>query len=37
MTTALDRLEGAGYVRRIDDPDDRRGVRVEATGAAMKA
>jgi DNA-binding MarR family transcriptional regulator len=37
MTIALDRLEAAGYVRRIDDPDDRRGVRVEATAAAMKA
>lgn len=28
-TTAIDRLERAGYVQRIDDPDDRRRVLVE--------
>lgn len=37
MTTALDRLERAGLVRRIDDPLDRRGVNVEATLSAKKA
>ena len=37
MTTALDRLERTGYVRRREDPADRRGVRVEATAAARKA
>lgn len=37
MTTALDRLEKAGYIRRLHDPLDRRGVNVEATRAAQKA
>jgi DNA-binding MarR family transcriptional regulator len=31
MTNRLDRLEEAGYVRRLPDPDDRRGVLVELT------
>lgn len=31
MTTVLDRLEGAGYVRRAHDAKDRRSVRVEVT------
>ena len=31
MTSRLDRLEQAGYVRRLPDPDDRRGVVVELT------
>jgi DNA-binding MarR family transcriptional regulator len=31
MTNRLDRLEGAGLVRRVPDPDDRRGVLVELT------
>ena len=31
MTNRLDRLEQAGYVRRLPDPDDRRGVVVELT------
>jgi len=31
MTSRLDRLEHAGYVRRLPDPDDRRGVVVELT------
>ena len=37
MTTALDRLETAGYIRRSDDPRDGRGVRVESTPAANVA
>jgi DNA-binding MarR family transcriptional regulator len=31
MTNRLDRIEGAGLVRRLPDPDDRRGVLVELT------
>lgn len=31
MTKRLDRMEAAGLVRRIPDPDDRRGVLVELT------
>ena len=31
MTNRLDQLEHAGLVRRLPDPDDRRGVHVEAT------
>jgi DNA-binding MarR family transcriptional regulator len=31
MTSRLDRLEQAGYVRRRPDPDDRRGVVIELT------
>lgn len=31
MTTAIDRLEGMGYARRLRDPEDRRRVLVEAT------
>jgi DNA-binding MarR family transcriptional regulator len=37
MTTALDRLQKARFIRRIHDPADRRGVNVEATAAAKKA
>jgi DNA-binding MarR family transcriptional regulator len=33
MTTALDRLERAGYARRVRDPADRRRVRIELTPA----
>jgi DNA-binding MarR family transcriptional regulator len=36
MTTALDRLEAAGYARRVWDQEDRRTVRVEITDAARK-
>src|SRR4051794_33728503 len=32
MTNRLDRLEEAGLVRRLPDPDDRRGILVELTG-----
>jgi DNA-binding MarR family transcriptional regulator len=37
MTTALDRMEAGGYIRRIRDQRDRRAVRVELTGTARKA
>src|SRR5262245_53560964 len=37
MTTALDRIEEAGYARRVRHPDDRRGVLVELTDKASKA
>jgi DNA-binding MarR family transcriptional regulator len=36
MTNRLDRLESAGLVRRLRDPDDRRGVQVELTDAGRK-
>ena len=36
MTTALDRIEVAGYARRVWDQQDRRTVRVEMTDAAKK-
>ncbi len=36
MTTALDRLERAGYARRVRDPADRRRVRVELTEAVRQ-
>src|SRR5262249_27576938 len=36
MTTALDRLEAAGYARRVWDQPDRRAVRIELTDAAQK-
>jgi DNA-binding MarR family transcriptional regulator len=31
MTNRLDQLEAAGLVRRLPDPDDRRGIQVELT------
>jgi DNA-binding MarR family transcriptional regulator len=31
MTNRLDRLEQAGLIRRLPDPDDRRAIQVEAT------
>ena len=37
MTNRIDRLEQAGLVRRVPDPDDRRGVLVELTEAGSKA
>src|SRR5262245_46829502 len=36
MTTALDRMETAGYVERVWDQEDRRSLRVEVTAAARK-
>jgi DNA-binding MarR family transcriptional regulator len=35
-TTALDRLERAGYARRLRDPADRRGILVELTPEARR-
>jgi DNA-binding MarR family transcriptional regulator len=37
MTNRLDRLETAGLVRRLPDPDDRRGILVEPTEAGHAA
>ena len=36
ITTVLDRLERAGFARRISDPDDRRRVLVELTPRARE-
>ena len=37
MTNRLDRLEQAGLITRVPDPDDRRSVQVELTAAGRKA
>jgi|SRR5579862_65692 len=37
VTSRLDKLESEGYVRRVPDPEDRRGVKVELTDAGRKA
>ena len=37
MTSRLDRLQEAGLVRRLPDPDDRRGVVVELTEKGYEA
>ena len=37
MTNRLDRLEQAGLVRRLPDPEDRRGVLVELTKEGQQA
>ncbi len=37
MTNRLDRLEEAGLIRRLPDPNDRRGVLVELTEVGVKA
>ena len=37
MTNRIDRLEQAGFVRRVPDPVDRRGVLVELTDAGRRA
>jgi DNA-binding MarR family transcriptional regulator len=36
MTNRLDRLEKAGHIKRLPDPDDRRGVLVELTPQGRK-
>ncbi len=36
MTNRLDNMEARGLVRRLDDPDDRRGVIVELTDAGQR-
>ena len=37
MTNRLDRLEQDGLIRRVRDPDDRRGVKIELTDAGRQA
>jgi DNA-binding MarR family transcriptional regulator len=37
MTNRLDRMEGAGLIRRVPDPEDRRGVLVELTEGGHRA
>jgi DNA-binding MarR family transcriptional regulator len=37
MTTALDRLETAGFIRRVEDSGDRRGLSIEPTATAKRA
>jgi DNA-binding MarR family transcriptional regulator len=37
MTNRLDRLEAAGLVKRLPDPDDRRGLKVELTETGWQA
>ncbi len=37
VTNRLDRLERAGLIRRLPDPDDRRGVKLELTPAGERA
>jgi len=36
VTSRLDRLERRGFVRRLPDPDDRRGVIVELTDSGLE-
>jgi DNA-binding MarR family transcriptional regulator len=36
MTKRLDALEGRGLLRRLPDPDDRRGVRIELTAEGRR-
>jgi DNA-binding MarR family transcriptional regulator len=37
MTNRLDRLEQDGLIRRVRDPEDRRGVKIELTDAGRRA
>ena len=36
VTSRIDRLERRGFVRRLDDPNDRRGVVIELTDAGLE-
>lgn len=36
MTNRLDQLEKAGFVRRLPDPDDRRGLQIQLTDQGMQ-
>jgi len=36
VTSRIDRLERRGFVRRLDDPNDRRGVLIELTDAGLE-
>jgi DNA-binding MarR family transcriptional regulator len=36
VTSRIDRLERRGLVRRLADPDDRRGVIIELTGQGLE-
>jgi DNA-binding MarR family transcriptional regulator len=36
ITSRIDRLERRGLVRRLDDPDDRRGVIIELTDEGQR-
>ncbi len=36
VTNRIDGLEAGGLVRRVDDPEDRRGVRIELTAAGLR-
>ena len=37
ITSRIDRLERRGFVRRLADPNDRRGVMVELTDEGLEA
>ena len=37
VTSRIDRLERRGYVRRLPDPNDRRGVLIELTDEGLEA
>ena len=37
VTSRIDRLEHRGFVRRLADPNDRRGVMVELTDEGLEA
>jgi DNA-binding MarR family transcriptional regulator len=37
MTNRLDRLEERGFIRRLPDPDDRRGIQVQLTDDGRRA
>ena len=37
MTSRIDRLERRGFVRRLADPNDRRGVLIELTDEGLAA